>query len=72
MDANTNTKLSTNPLPANWKKGFEQGNIVIACGGAAIPVWHPIYGWTMLVWNKAISKHFTYSYGNDCFYPDPF
>jgi len=56
------------PIPANWQKGFgKDAEYSIACQGNEIPVWHPVHGWTLLVWNNKEHNHMIYIYRYDVF-----
>ena len=57
-------------LPSNWQQGFVKGRFRIACGGLEIPVFHQVYGWTLLVYDIKSGKHLVYCYKSDTFLND--
>lgn len=57
-------------IPSDWTKGFTQGRYRIACDGKEIPVYHQVYGWTLLVWDSKDRKHLVYCYKTDTFLND--
>lgn len=59
--------IVTEPLPANWKAGFNSGDIVPANGGKEVPVYSKLTGWTLLCWDYREQRHLTYFYRSDTF-----
>lgn len=64
---NTRTSPETIAPPSNWKVGFEKGRYRIACGGLEIPIYHPVHGWMVLVYDQKSGKHLYYFYKSDTF-----
>ena len=54
-------------FPANWKQGFQNGDIVIACNGKEIPVYDRVKGWTLLCWDNVEQRHLVYYFRSDMF-----
>lgn len=64
---NSTPTTEINPLPSNWRAGFQKGRYRIACDGLEIPVYHPTHGWMVLVWDQQDRKHLYYFYKSDTF-----
>lgn len=59
--------ISVPPCPADWRTGFEKGRYRIACGGKEIPIYHPVRGWMVLVFDQKTSHHLYYFFKSDTF-----
>lgn len=55
------------PRPSDWSVGFQSGRYRIACGGKDIPVYHPVRGWMILVFDQKTSRHLYYFYKSDTY-----
>lgn len=67
MELPPSSKITAPPMPSDWKVGLEKGRYRIACGGKEIPVYHPVRGWMVLVFDQKMGRHLYYFYKSDTF-----